>query len=146
MLTQIPHRKQITEAKQNKKSCVLNRCSQLWDKDGALMTVTKASFRWGYFIKIWVGYFKIQVEINLVRINQLNLDTTNASYTKFIDIELWFRPLNQLFVNSYFSACFALLISSFTEATFYHEQRTNTLNNFASQHLHVFVLIRKATH
>ena len=39
----------------------------------------------------------------------------------------------------------ALLISSFTEAMFYHEQQTDTLKNFTIQHLHVFVLIRKAT-
>ena len=34
-----------------------------------LMTLTEASVKWGYFIKIWVGYFKIQAELNLVRIN-----------------------------------------------------------------------------
>ena len=40
----------------------------------------------------------------------------------------------------------APLISSLTEAMFYHEQWMDTLKNFTTQHLHVFVLIRKATH
>ena len=35
----------------------------------ALMTITEVSTKLGYFIKIWVGYIKIQGEINLVRIN-----------------------------------------------------------------------------
>ena len=127
------------------------------------MTVT---FELGYFIKIWVCYFKILGEINLVRTN----NTVEPRYNEHGLYQIHrYRTINQLFVTA---ACFALsissffktnlisrgiearslghyahlpLISSFAEAMFYHEQRVDT-NNFTSHYLHVFVLIRKATH
>ena len=45
------------------------------------MTVTDASIKLGYFLKIWVGYFKIQREINLIRINN---NTVEPRYNEHV--------------------------------------------------------------
>ena len=139
------------------------------------MTVTEASTKWGYFIKIWVGYFKIQGEINLVRINNTprynehglyqihryrTLVSDHKSTLSQLFCLLYSSNLKFLKNNSDFTGdrtrslgplskimittLRAPLISSFTEAMFYHEQRTDTLKNFTSQRLHVFILISKA--
>ena len=73
------------------------------------MTVTAASIKWGYFIKIWVGYLQIQGEINLVRINNNNEHELYQLHRYRTLVLAHTSTLGQL-----------LLISSFTEVTFYH--------------------------
>ena len=109
-----------------------------------LMTVTEASIKWGYFIKIWVGYFKIQGEINLV-------NTVEPGYNERGLYQIHcYRTLVSDHKSTLWS-CFALLISrcflkkpdfmdhlarswplhyapfnfKFNRSTFYHQQRTS---------------------